>query len=425
MFTNDFYKIYFVKLLILRNLYDYNVSETILISIYDVIFHNGSMEDFMDSDKVTIYDVAKAAGVSPATVSRVINHPSIVSPAIKQQVLEAMDKCGFTPAKSRQEKYVKSGAILLIVPETEGHFTHKIIENIGNYARLDNRDIFVLTTPVNSNPLLIMKEAISAVRPIGIISISPPDSITTEMLPTSIPIVLCCDVPDNAPLTTVDLNIDAIMSTGVHHLLNRGAKNIYFIGRPSGSPFSHKKYESVEKVLKENQKYCSYNLFLPRDNSNKAMEDTVVEIMQRKFPPDGVFAADDAAALTFMNMILSAGFSVPEDIMVLGIGNYGVSKFSTPTLSTIHTPIDELAYLVYHQLSMIIKNPDTPVRHLTVDSHVIERESTSTEIVGPKDASDIPNNTGNTLKYIISAFQRKKPDKEPEKKTEKKYKDRQ
>ena len=363
----------------------------------------------MHSKKVTIYDVARRSGVSPATVSRVINHPSLVSSDIKQTVLAAISETGFSPAKSRQEKYVKSGTLLLIVPETEGHFTHRIVEYIGNYARLDNRDIFVLKTPVNSDPLLVIKEAILAVRPIGILAIAPPESITRDMLPTSIPIVLCCDVPPSSPFTTVDLDMDAIMSTGVQHLLNRGAKNIYFIGRPFDSPFAAKKHNAVEKFLKENQQFCSYNLFSPRDHSNKALEDTIVEIMQRKFPPDAVFAADDAAALTFMHMVLSAGFSVPEDILVLGIGNYGVSKFSTPTLSSIHTPIDELAYLVYHQLSAIIKNPDTPVHHLSVDSHIIERESTSIEIVGPKNTSDIPTNTGNTLKYIISAFQRKKP----------------
>jgi len=328
---------------------------------------------------IKIVDVASKAGVSPTTVSRVLNGHINVSSKSKKKVIQAIQDLGYYPnAAAKNLRSQRSNTIGVIVPDINSSYFAQIIKGIENtaYARnyrviicdsgnhkdkeqeylnlLSNRTIdgIILNTPLMSNQEIIqVADNGYAVSVIG-------RHIEHHKI--------SCIYTDNVKLSREVVN----------HLVGNGHKDIVFLSGYADATDSYERLEGYLKALKDH-----HLPFLPHLIENGNFNETEGYIaMKRLITNDirfsAVFAANDEMALGVYKACLEHQLRIPEDIAVVGVDNNRVCQYLTPTLSTVDQPKYTMGALIAEKLiDQLNQNEFIDKRVFKVDSKLIVRQS--------------------------------------------------
>lgn len=363
----------------------------------------------MNQKKPTIYDVAKEAGVSPSSVSRVINHPSTVSEGLRTKIKDAMERLGFDSQTSWHKNYVKSGVILFVYPASSGILVENYINLFRTRASKDNRVIVLAALPANSRAAeTSFEEACSAYRPIGIFALFCSAYSFLEKFNTSVPLIYVCDVPANTSHPSADYDIKSIMQKGIKHLKGRGCKNIVYLSQPATLACTASQLDGVIESLREEKLYTATNIITLNDASPDITKETVLNILTRRYMPDAVFCSNDYLAMHFMQIATNAGINIPADMLVLSIGGFDISKYTIPSLTTFYFDAENITFIAYKLLNDLLKDSTIPVQNITAsDAELVLRESTSRMASIDEDA-ELPTSYGETLQHVFTSFFRRR-----------------
>lgn len=303
-------------------------------------------------------DVAKRAGVSPTTVSRVINRKGYLSEKTIHKVEEAMQELGYKPnnlARSLQGK--SSRFIGLIFPNVSNIFYAELINSLE--IRLFEQGYKAILCNSEKNPSKEREylQMLDANQVDGIISGSHNLGIEDYRKVDAPIISFDRNLAPDIPIVSSDnfeggrLAAKTLRHAGVKH-------PIIISGRDdSGSP-TKRRGEGFRDVLPETK-----IIHIPGDYSpiRKKME---LQMALRKEKPDGLFASDDTTALLAMQIIDQAGFSVPDDIKIIGYDGTAMVTTYFPRLTTIQQPIAEIAQVL---VEVLLKK----INHEPVDAEYI------------------------------------------------------
>ncbi|MFF2092809.1 LacI family DNA-binding transcriptional regulator [Paenibacillus sp. NPDC058174] len=326
-----------------------------------------------------IVDVAKRAGVSPATVSRVLNDSSLVKERTKAKVLAAIKEMDYHPNSAA--KHLRSQRTMMlgvIVPDINVSYFAEIIKGIENmaYARkykviicdsdnkaekeqeylglLPNRavDAMILVTPLIDNTILY--EYADKGHTIGIIG----KTVTHERIPT-------CKT-DNVKFSC----------QVVEHLIEQGHEQIAYIG---GYPDSIETYERLEgymKALKEHHIPFRPGLIDNGDFEEEGGYAALLRLLDTKMPITAVYVANDEMALGVYKACREKGIRIPEDLAVVGVDNNRITKYLLPPLSTVEQPKYTMGAIMAEKLIDRLTDNEFEDKHqFVIDSEVIIRES--------------------------------------------------
>lgn len=359
--------------------------------------------------KTTIYDIAKEAGVSASTVSRVINHPSSVSDVLREKVNSAMERMNFDLEMSKHKNYVKSGIILLIYPVTDSWFVAQYADLLRSDAKKDNRMIVLLALPDKTHAKQAFEEAVAVYRPIGIYALMCAKYDFLEKTDVGVPIIYLCDVPENSKYPTLDYDTKDVMQKGIMHLKSRGCKNIVYLCQPLDLSYTDKQLDAVIDALRSNKLYTATNIITLTDTSKESVREAASGILSRKYLPDAVFCSNDFLAVYFMKLAMEAGISVPVDMLVMGVGNTELSKYSIPSLTTFSFSLENITYSAYQLLNESIQDHKIPPKHMLLsDAELILRESTS-RMQDHETEKELPTDYTEAVSHLFSSiFRRRK-----------------
>lgn len=330
---------------------------------------------------IKISDVAEKAGVSSATVSRVLNDNAKVSPYKKKKVLDAIKELGYHPnAAAKNLRSQRSSIIGVIVPDINSSYFTQIIKGIENmaYARkyrviicdaenskekeveylslLTDRTVdgMIFVSPLHSDEEII--QFVDKGYLIGVVG----HEINHEQIP--------CIFTDN-----VKLSKDV-----VNHLVDMGHREIVFISGYADSIDSYDRLEGYLKALRDNQLPFHPEL-IENGNFN---EQGGYEAMKRLFSKNihftAVYAANDEMALGVYKACSEYGLRIPEDLAVVGVDNNRVTRYLTPSLSTVEQPKYTMgALLVEKFIDQLHQNEFASKRVFKVDSELLIRESSN------------------------------------------------
>lgn len=327
----------------------------------------------------SIKDVAKEAGVSIATVSRVLNDVDIVNEETKKKVLDAIKKLGYRPnIIARSLKTQKTKTIGIIIPDISSQFYPEVVRGAEDVSNIYGYNIILCNTdldPVKETEYLqVLREKMVD----GVLYMS--NSLEQNVLETAknlhIPIVLVETTDKEGKLPSVTIDNEKAAYDAVSFLIKKGYKKIGFIGMHEDAVNAAAyRYGGYKKALAEN------NLELNKDyvyfGGLKASDGyETASKLSGKPDVDVMFCASDELAMGFINGLREKGISVPEDLSVMGFDNIYSSKIFYPKLTTVNQPMYDMGSVGMRLLIKVISSKKVDETHYILPHEIIERDST-------------------------------------------------
>jgi DNA-binding LacI/PurR family transcriptional regulator len=332
---------------------------------------------------VTIIDVAKKAGVSPSTVSRVIsNHPRIsVNTAAKVKVI--MEELGYHPnvmAKSLVSKTSNTIGIILPKPAEElflNLFFAEVIRGIVTQSTRSGFDLMLTTGATEQEELEAMTKLVKGRRVDGIILLYSRrnDPLIAFLRKQEFPFVLIGRSEDAPDILSVDNNNVQAAYDATQHLIAQGHKRIGFVSGPPNLIVSKDRLEGYLQALKEaglkgNPEWIVEGEFL-QESGYRAMS-FFMSLPER---PTALVAVDDIVAFGVLRGLTELGFRVPHDLSLVGFNNISMSELATPPISSIDIGIYQLGYTASQTLIRSVKGEAIHQNHQIIPHRLVVRES--------------------------------------------------
>lgn len=329
--------------------------------------------------RVTRADVAKLADVSETIVSYVINNNRYVSKEKRKRVEDAIKKLNYRPNYiARALKGKNSNHIIFIADQiTNEHFS-QLISQMDKYAYKHG---YLISLCQNRNTEEFVSHIICRQYD-GIIisSTSFPEEYIKQFIIAKIPVVLL----KNRDYSYIEGA--GIINTGlyegarqcVRHLVEKGRKHIIYLDRISTqgrfSDESDLRLRGFIDQLKEcNLEFSEKNIITGCSDEAQVME-KIKERINEGNPVDGIFGRNDRLAVIGMQAVMELGYKIPKDISVIGFDNSSLSKYTSPSLSTVEIPRKEIGEAAVQMLHQMIDEATLP-EQLNFRTRLIERES--------------------------------------------------
>jgi LacI family transcriptional regulator len=328
--------------------------------------------------KVTISDVAKAAGVAKSTVSRTINNRGSVKPQTRQKILEKIEELGFSPnVSARSLKTNRRKQIALAIDDIRNPFYPEFAWAAEQVAKLNDYRLVLINHYGKASEELAVIEEASRMHVDGIIlvSVAFPRTLKRLIKKTATPITLIGDFGEDMPADMV-FNVNNAGTLAVEHLIRIGRTRIAYAGGPKGS-HQGVRFVSYKTALISNlMPFDEQLVFMGDDFSLQTGLEAARYFAGLDSPPDAVFAGNDMIAIGLVRGLMERGFKIPEDIAVVGMDDIKWSVITTPQISSVSLLSAEQARIAVEiLLERIEKGNALPYRRVSVEPRLIVRES--------------------------------------------------
>ena len=322
----------------------------------------------------TIRDVARAAGVSVATVSRALNGAENVLPGTKARILAAAAELRFSPSGAARSLITRrTDTIGAVLPDLHGEYFSELIRGVDQAARQRGLHLLVSSSHGDAQEAALALRAMHG-RVDGLIVMSPhaDAQMLSQNLPGGLPAVLLnsgVELPGHSNLD-VDNRGGALAMT--RHLAAQGAQRIAFIGGPADN------HEARERLrgYREGLPAGATPLVFEGDFSEDAGREAGKRLAVLPLRPEAVFAANDMMALGCLGALVEAGLRVPEDVLLAGFDDIPIARYVTPQLTTVRVGIAELGRRALEGLAAAIDQAaQAPERHETIPTELVIRRS--------------------------------------------------
>jgi LacI family transcriptional regulator, repressor for deo operon, udp, cdd, tsx, nupC, and nupG len=324
-----------------------------------------------------IQEVAKRAGVSVATVSRVLNNASSVSTKTRRRVEDAIKELNYAPSMlGRNLRNSESRLLLVLIPSISNPFYTEIINGIEKIAIENHYNILLCQTDTNSQRENIYFNLVKNKLADGIISMDPTvNKKKLNELAEKHPIILCSEYEEGGAIPYITINHELAAYQAVKHLIKIDKTKVALINSDETFLYARQRRNGYERALKE------FNLSIRKEwiyHTNQINFETGVHAMRRllqlKERPSAVFAVSDTLAIGALKEINIAGLKVPDDIAIVGFDKISFSNMTNPTLTTIEQPMYRMGCTAANMLINRIRGKK--VESMVMEHELIIREST-------------------------------------------------
>lgn len=325
----------------------------------------------------TITDVAKAAGVSTATVSRVLHNEKSVKPATYNAVMKAIAELDYKPnLLARQMRTQKTKTIIVIVPDISNTFISEILFSIEQCA--EEHDYRVLIADMQNQPSIedYYFQAIQQHTVDGIISLSANIAKSLmEQVAEKYPIVVACQYLENCNIPNVTIDNSNAAASITEHLIQLGHTQIAHITGHPNSILFRDRMNGYISALTKHEIAIDLELVQYGSSSIQSGYDQTRRLLDSKKSFSAIFAAGDIMALGAIKALKDNGFRVPEDYAVVGFDDIEISSFWEPPLTTVRQPRRLIGKTAFNKLlSLMNMEPLTNI-HDILEYEIVIRES--------------------------------------------------
>jgi LacI family transcriptional regulator len=306
---------------------------------------------------VTIHDVAAKAGVSVATVSRVLNNKELVREETSRQVLAAAKRLRYVPnVAARSLSIRRSHTIGVVLPDVHGEFFSEIIRGIDVSARHEGYHILVSGSHSDAGEMLDVLETMRG-RVDGLVVMAPdvPLSNLREPLARDLPLVLLASTDSGHDAITIDNYGGA--RTMMAHLAELGHARIAFIKGPPQNADARERLRGFRHAMRPLGAAVAHTLELPAEFTESSGYDAAKKILEQSPRPTAIFAANDAMAIGALAALNEAGVTVPREMTLVGFDDIPIARYVAPPMTTMRVDIAELGRRAFSLLLDVIAHP--------------------------------------------------------------------
>ncbi|MCY9693594.1 LacI family DNA-binding transcriptional regulator [Paenibacillus alginolyticus] len=329
--------------------------------------------------KFKIIDVATRAGVAPATVSRVLNDSSKVTPKTRDKVMKIINELGYQPnAAAKNLRSQKTMTIGVIVPDISNSYFSEVIKGIENIAYSKKYKVVICDTENNEEKELEFLNLLTTRTIDGVIMVAPmlANEVILQIADNgyAIGIVGKQIDHDRIPCIVTD-NVKFSMKV-ISHLVELGHREIAFINGSAHAVDSYDRLEGYLKALREHHIPFRPELIEIGNFNETGGYEAIHRLFAKKIPFTAVYSANDEMALGVYRACSELGIQIPMQLAVVGVDNNRISKYITPPLSTVNQPKYTMgALLVEKLIDMMNENEYAENRVFKVDSELLIRGS--------------------------------------------------
>lgn len=326
----------------------------------------------------TIIDVAAVAGVSTATVSRVLSQPDRVAEATRLRVLEVVQSLGYTPnVAARTLRTLRAAKILLTVPDISNPFFASVIRGAEEAARDAGYAVVVGDTRHDPQVEDQYAEMLSRREVDGLIFLGHrlPDNLSALLSRPGIaaPVVNGCEYSPDLGVPSVHIDNAAAAGDAVEHLIELGHRDIGIITGPLISPISRDRLSGATEAA---ERHGLKDRLQVRngDYSAKLAFERARDLIAQNVT--AIFCFSDEMAMGTISAIGAAGLTCPGRVSVVGFDDLPTARFFQPALTTIAQPKGLIGQRTVELLVEILRDPESPIRQITLPHELIVRDST-------------------------------------------------
>lgn len=306
--------------------------------------------------RITIYDVAKEAEVSLATVSRVINGSEVVREDTRLKVQEAIEKLGYKPNAIAQGLALqKTTTIALVVPEASFYYTGQIINGLIDVAKIYNYNIVLHTTTEGISRTNDIIETIIKSRVDGVIIFN--DKLAKEELTTltnyQVPIVVIGNriIADN--ICSVYVDYSKLIYEFVDKYIKKGKTNIALVEDRKNPAMIRQLNEGLQKVFKDNG--LEFNNFIEIPKEYRSSYVFLKEYFQTK-RHDLIITYRDSQAMAVINTTKEIGLSIPDDLELVCVLDSKYNSMARPQISGFKIPDYDLGAVSMRVMTKMLQD---------------------------------------------------------------------
>ncbi|MFC0522294.1 catabolite control protein A [Pontibacillus salicampi] len=328
---------------------------------------------------VTIYDVAREASVSMATVSRVVNGNPNVKPATRKKVLDAIERLGYRPnAVARGLASKKTTTVGVIIPDISSIFFAELARGIEDIATMYNYNIILSNSDQNKEKEIHLINSMLGKQVDGLVFMGGKvtDDHIREFQNASVPVVLAATVDETESVPSVNINYEQAAYEATKTLFEHGNNHVAFISGPIETNINDQKYNGYLKALEEQGKGYTDQYTVRGDYTYDSGMEALEQLLEMDERPTGIFVSSDEMALGVIHGAQDRGLNVPEDIEVYGFDNTRLATMVRPTLSTVVQPMYDIGAVSMRLLTKYMNNEDVEEQNVILPHRNIERNST-------------------------------------------------
>lgn len=324
-------------------------------------------------------DIAKIAGVSSATVSRVINGSNLVRPVTADRVRRVIDELKFVPNGSAATlKYGKSCTYGLIIPDITNPFFAEFIRSFEGILVENNQDMLMATTDFHPSKMqqTIRRMLVRKVDGVALLASEIETEPIEALIHHRVPLVTMDRRLIGRGLSDVSINNTPGMNEAVEHLKKLRHRKIGYIGGSSGLTISDHRVQAFVKAMGRADLTVEPAFIRVGNYRITGGETAMMELLSLKNRPTAIVAANDLTAIGALRVIHKEGFSIPRDFSIVGFDDIELSDIVYPPLTTLRLSRLELARVFFKALKSAEESPNEMGKQYTVDTTLIVRSST-------------------------------------------------
>ncbi len=326
---------------------------------------------------ITIKDVAKRAGVSISTVSRVMNGNYPVSEASREKVNRAIKEMDFSPnllAKALSSD--KSNTISVIVPTIENAFFSEVIKGIRDVLDDSSYTFFLGISDSDPKKEIELLEKSEQRKVDGYILIDPSKENVKNKYFEKYPNIVLINSDNNINCNLVSSDTNTLFEELISKFINDGFKNIVFLTGENSHSYSSKEKIFTNFSFPDNVKTDIIRIKGGNDISTVTQTQNFMDDYLDKNTRCAILACNDLMAVGSILAAKKLGINIPRDLSIIGVDNSIYSKIITPMLSTIDHNSYHLGKTAANRLLEVINDKENIKQKIIINSSFIERNST-------------------------------------------------
>jgi LacI family repressor for deo operon, udp, cdd, tsx, nupC, and nupG len=327
----------------------------------------------------TIVDVAKLAGVSRSTVSRVLNNSPRVDQETRRKVFKAIEQLNYEPsAAARNLRKQETRLIAVLVPDISNPFFSRLLEGMEGAAIQHGYKIILCITGEDAGRELQYMRLIERKQVDGMIltALRNPLEVIQPFLQYG-PIVFANEYLDHDPLPSVAIDNIASSRMVMEHFIALGHRRIAFINGPEHIIICRDRRIGYVHALEHAGIPVDEALIREADYSMNGGDRCTETLLMLTSPPTAIFAANDTMAVGVLKALKRHGMNIPEDVAVAGFDNNPFSTVVEPNVTTVDQPINEMGDQAMQLLLQWIDKGEEPVesRRIVLETSLCIRQS--------------------------------------------------
>ncbi|HEV8397530.1 MAG TPA: LacI family DNA-binding transcriptional regulator [Vicinamibacterales bacterium] len=329
----------------------------------------------------TIHQVAKRAGVSTATVSRVLSHPAVVAPVTRQRVQRAVDALGYIPNSAASNlRTLRTRKLLVTVPDLSNPFFSLILQGIEDAALRAGYSVLVGDTQHDEQREEGYARMLKRREADGLIFLGhrlPKEAaaVVRAAAPACAPVVNGCEFSPRLGIPGVHIDNAKAAAEAMAHLYSLGHRRIGIVTGPLVSPLSRDRLHGA--TLQARRTGADRGLMVVQgDFSIESGVAAVEQLFKGTQPPTAVFCFNDEMAIGVLNAARQRRLVVPRDLSVIGFDDIRFAQYSEPPLTTVAQPMREIGERLVRMILDILEGGVSNPASITLPHRLVLRATT-------------------------------------------------